>query len=75
MPHDEDPADALVRLLETRERCLRDRSVLCLEGVAQPGSAALADDQELVLALQAGAETPEPFRVPKTHVTVVGAAR
>jgi hypothetical protein len=67
---DEDPVDALVRLLEARERCLRDRSVLCLESVDRAGSAALADDQELVLGLQAGDETPAPFTVARGQVSV-----
>lgn len=59
----DDPLVALVALLTRREACLADRSILCLDGVAQPGSAALADDQDLVRALQQGAETPEPFTV------------
>ena len=59
----DDPVAALVALLERRERCLADRSILCLDTVGQPGSAALADDQALVQALQQGAETPEPIRV------------
>jgi hypothetical protein len=60
-----------VRLLDARQACLRDRSVLCLDSVAQQGSAALLEDQELVLALQAGAETPPPFLVQAHRVTVV----
>jgi hypothetical protein len=68
---DEDPVDAVVGLLESRERCLRERSVLCLDAVGEPGSAALAEDQELVLALQGGGETPPPFTVTGAQVSVV----
>lgn len=58
---DDDPVAALVALIERRERCLADRSILCLDAVGQPGSAALADDQALVQALQNGAEIPAPL--------------
>jgi len=70
-PVDEDPVDALVRLLEERQRCIDERSVLCLDAVAQPGSSALLKDQELVLALQGGAETPPEFLVEAERVTIV----
>lgn len=59
----DDPLVALVALLQARERCLADRSVLCLDAVGQAGSAALADDQQLVRELQQGAETLPPFTV------------
>lgn len=59
---EDDPLAALVALLAVREQCIRDRSVLCLDGVDQPGSSALAQDQDLVRALQQGAEqTPIPI--------------
>ncbi len=70
-PSDEEPAEALVRLLNARDACLRERSVLCLDTVGQQGSAALADDQELVLGLQAGAETPLPLLVQEADVGIV----
>ncbi len=58
---EDDPVAALVALLAVREQCIRDRSVLCLDGVGQSGSSALAEDQDLVRALQQGAEqTPIP---------------
>ena len=60
---DDDPLAALVTLLQTRERCLAERSVLCLDAVGQPGSAALSDDQQLVRDLQQGAESLPPFTV------------
>jgi hypothetical protein len=47
----EDPVDALSRLLATRERCLRDLSVLCLEDVDEQGSAALDDDRQAIQAI------------------------
>lgn len=61
----DDPVSAVVALLEARERCIRDLSVLCLDAVDQAGSAALADDQALVRSLQDGAElvaVPAPDR-------------
>jgi hypothetical protein len=66
-----DPAQAAVELLADRDRCLRELSVLCLDGVGQAGSAALAADQQLVRELQAGGELPEPFLVLPDQVTVV----
>lgn len=54
----DDPMAALLALLETRERCIRDLSVLCLDDVDQAGSAALADDAALVRAVQDGGELP-----------------
>lgn len=70
IPADEDPVDALIRLLELRQRCMQDRSVLCLDEVAQAGSAALDDDRALVLSLQAGAETPDELSVEARQVTI-----
>lgn len=66
----DDPVAALVALLEVRQRCIRDLSVLCLDAVDQPGSAALSDDEALVRSLQDGAESPEPFGVEAAQVTV-----
>lgn len=66
----EDPVDALVRLLRERATCLEQRSVLCLDAIDQQGSAALASDRELVLSLQAGAETPELFAPRADHLAV-----
>jgi len=54
----DDPLAALPVLLESRAACIRDLSVLCLDEVAHAGSAALADDQQLVRDLQQGAESP-----------------
>lgn len=54
----EDPVEAAVLLLAERERCLRDLSLLCLDAVVQPGSAAQEDDLALVRAVQEGSEYP-----------------
>lgn len=53
----EDPIAALLVLWEERERCIRDLSVLCLDAVDQANSSALAEDQQLIRSLQAGAES------------------
>lgn len=55
----EDPVLALAGLLEARERCIRDLSVLCLDGVDQLGSSAMADDTLLIKRIVAGEEQPE----------------
>jgi hypothetical protein len=55
----DDPVAAAVLLLAARDRCLRDLSLLCLDGVVQPDSAAHADDTALIRAVQDGAEYPE----------------
>jgi hypothetical protein len=54
----DDPLVALPALLEQRERCVRDASVLCLDLVAQPGSAAMEHDTALIRRIQAGGELP-----------------
>ena len=66
----EDPVEAAVLLLELRERCLRDLSLLCLDDVGQPDSAALTDDRMLVRAVQDGGEYP-PERVLDGELTLV----
>lgn len=53
-----DPVEAAALLLELRDRCLRDLSVLCLDGIVQPDSAAYADDAALIRDVQAGGEYP-----------------
>lgn len=55
----DDPVEAAVVLLEHRERCLRDLSVLCLDEVVQPDSAAYAADVALIRGIQAGGEYPD----------------
>jgi hypothetical protein len=55
----DDPIEATVLLLEARDRCVRDLSLLCLDSVVQPDSAAYADDAALIRSVQAGAEYPD----------------
>jgi hypothetical protein len=66
----EDPVEAAVLLLELRDRCVRDLSVLCLDDVVQPDSSAQADDLAVVRAIQAGAEYPEVVIAPGEPVLV-----
>ncbi|HPU03070.1 MAG TPA: protein kinase [Rhodoglobus sp.] len=66
----DDPLAALPELLALRERCIRDLSVLCLDDVDQPGSAALAEDQLLVRSLQQGSEQPDTLRVSASDLTL-----
>jgi len=55
----DDPVEAAVLLLAARDRCVRDLSLLCLDGVVQADSAAYAEDTALIRAVQAGAEYPD----------------
>jgi hypothetical protein len=48
----EDPVLALPALLAERERCIDDLSVVCLEGVDQQDSSALASDRALIAGIQ-----------------------
>ena len=57
------PAAAAAPLLAARESCIRDMSVLCLDGVVQPDSAASAADRALIRDIQAGQELPSPWGV------------
>ena len=66
----DDPVAALVALVAARDRCIRDLSVLCLAAVAQQGSSALAADEDLIRALQDGAEIPQQFQLNATQVTI-----
>jgi hypothetical protein len=70
-PLPDDPVLALPILLAQRAECIRSRSVLCLGGIEEPTSGALADDSRLIRGLQAGAElsggaiiaAPEPILI------------
>jgi hypothetical protein len=66
----DDPVAAAVLLLAARDRCLRDLSLLCLDEVVQPDSAARADDSALIRAVQGGAEYPEAVIVAGDPVLV-----
>jgi hypothetical protein len=48
----DDPAAAVLELLRRRTACLGQASVLCLDGVDQPGSVAMAADGYLIRQLQ-----------------------
>ena len=54
----DDPVAALGALLAERERCVRDLSVLCLDGVLQSGSAAMERDAAIIRSIQEGGEVP-----------------
>ncbi len=56
----DDPVASVHLLLQTRERCFRELSVLCLDDVDQQGSEALRIDREAVLAMRDGAEGRAP---------------
>lgn len=57
----DDPAAAAVALLAARAECMRAASILCLDGVDQPGSAAIeADAYRIRMAQEGGVENPEP---------------
>jgi len=58
----DDPLLALEALLDRRERCFRELSLLCLDGVDQAGSAALDDDRAAVHDLIGGAQPPALVR-------------
>ena len=59
----DDPAAAAAPLLAARESCIRDMSVLCLDAVVQPDSAASTADRGLIRAIQAGQGLPSPWGV------------
>ena len=67
----DDPVAALTVLLETRDRCIADLSVLCLDGVAQPGSAAMASDLQLIRSIQDGGEVPAATTLASGEITLI----
>ncbi|GGK85996.1 hypothetical protein GCM10007382_02500 [Salinibacterium xinjiangense] len=60
---EDDPAAATAPLLAARESCIRDMSVLCLDAVVQPDSAASTADRALIRDIQAGQELPSPWGI------------
>ena len=66
----DDPARALVSLVAERERCISQLSVLCLDGVDQPGSGALAVDHALIRQIQSGGELPPSWAIAVSRVTL-----
>ncbi|MBG6054332.1 hypothetical protein IWX81_000722 [Salinibacterium sp. CAN_S4] len=59
----DDPAAAAGSLLAARESCIREMSVLCLDSVVQPDSAASMADQDLIRGIQNGDEAPTAWTV------------
>ncbi|HEX4442952.1 MAG TPA: protein kinase [Galbitalea sp.] len=53
-----DPVLALPILLTARAQCIREMSVLCLDGVDEASSSAYSSDAELIEQLQGGTEIP-----------------
>ena len=51
---DDDPVAAFATLVATRNQCIRDLSVLCLDAVLQQGSAAMNDDVALIGSIENG---------------------
>ena len=51
---DEDPVAAFEALVTARDGCIRELSVLCLDGVDQAGSAAMDDDAALIRSIENG---------------------
>jgi hypothetical protein len=54
----DDPVSALKLLLPFRAACIRDRSVVCLDGVDEKSSAASTGDAAIVQSIEAGGEVP-----------------
>jgi hypothetical protein len=70
-PLPDDPVLVLPLLLAQRDECIRARSVLCLAGVEETASGALADDSSLIRALQAGGEISASSTVTAPKPTLV----
>ena len=51
---EDDPVDAFETLARVRNDCIRDLSILCLDTVLQPDTAAMADDVELIRSIERG---------------------
>ena len=67
----DEPLAAALALLKRRDLCIRDLSVLCLDGVDQPNSAAAVSDQSLIASIRAGAELPDVWVVQPAGLVVV----
>ena len=52
----DDPVAAASALIQSRQACFRDRSIVCLDGVDQPDSAAWQSDVDAIRDLQDGGE-------------------
>jgi eukaryotic-like serine/threonine-protein kinase len=58
-PLPDDPLLASKILLAARTTCIRDLSILCLDTVDEPSSAAFASDAALIQQVQGGGEVPK----------------
>jgi eukaryotic-like serine/threonine-protein kinase len=67
----DDPAAAAIFLLAQRQVCITELSLLCLDAVDHPDSAASIADQSLLGELQSGAEIPTAWAVAPSEVTVI----
>ena len=65
----DDPQAALVALLDVRQECMKQLSILCLDGVDQSGSAALADDLDLIAGLKSGTVSVEQWNLATVSIT------
>jgi hypothetical protein len=70
-PLPDDPVLALPLLLAQRAECIRARSVLCLAGVEETSSGALADDSRLIRGLQTGEEMSASASITAPEPTLV----
>ena len=66
----DDPAAAAAALIRARQSCIETRSVLCLDGVDQAGSAAFEADSFTIRQLQDGS-TEEPIDLRGAAATVI----
>ncbi len=67
----DDPVAAATALLTVRQQCLAERSVGCLDGVDQQGSAALDADVHRVRELQSGGVTTSQPRLDRATAALV----
>jgi hypothetical protein len=67
----DDPLAAATALLAARASCIAAKSVLCLDGVDEPGSAALEADSYLVRTAQEGGIGAEPLGLAEASLSVV----
>ncbi|MEO5919589.1 MAG: protein kinase [Pseudolysinimonas sp.] len=65
----DDPIAALAELFARRERCFRELSVLCLDGVDEGGSAASEADREALRAMLEGGDAPPSLHLATATLT------
>jgi len=67
----DDPVAALAALLDARNLCVGDLSVVCLDAALQPGSAAMEQDVALIRFLQGGGEVPDHAIIEAPRIVLV----